>query len=245
MSDTQQGKCRICQESFHPFPMGEKNEWKFIACKICGSVMVDPWPTAEELDQFFADIQPEIVHVPQPEAEIAEIKKKIKKIVRGEPAGKTFIDVCCRQGYAVEAAWQMGMKPQGIDSHDFFYKFAKEKYPSNTFTHATAMEFTKSGVQVDVVFAQEAFCESLDPEALAAALAKLVAPGGIVYIEEPDGNSFNVPKVFANWSFVEPPLNFFYPSKKGLTKLLARNGLKVEKSFFVWAPHMKMILTKS
>src|SRR5687768_16285858 len=103
MSETApQGKCRVCRESFSPFPMGQKNDWRLVGCASCGSVMVDPWPTEAKLEQFFADIQPEIVHVPHPEAVIASYRRTIQKILR-DPARARFIDVCARQGYAVEA----------------------------------------------------------------------------------------------------------------------------------------------
>ena len=75
-------------------------------------------------------------------------------------------------------------------------------------------------------------------------MAKTIAVSGKIYIEEPDGNSFNVPKRFTDWEFVQPPLNFLYLSKKGIAKLLARHGLKIEKSYFVWAPFMRLIVTK-
>lgn len=243
MSEAPQGTCRICHETFSPHPMGSKNDWKFIACRSCGSVMVDPWPTAAEIEQFFADVQPEIVHVPNPDMEIAANKKTIQKVMK-DPSGKRFVDICARQGYATEAAWQLGMHAQGIDSHEFFYKFAKEKYPTHKYSHAQAEDFAKTGAQADLVFALEAFCEHPDPDALAEALAGIVAPDGKIYIEEADGNSFNVPKVFTNWNFVDPPINFLYISKKGMEKLLARHGLKIEKSFFNWAPFMRLIVTK-
>ncbi len=237
-------QCRICLEIMNAHPMGTLNDWKFIACKACGSVMLDPWPTAAEIEQFFADVQPEITHVPNPEEEIASIKKTIQKICK-DPNGKTFIDISSRQGYAVEAAWQLGMQAQGLDRHEFFHRFSKEKYPSETFAHISVEEFAKdSRLHADIVYSDEAFCESLDPDLLAASLAKLVAVNGKIYISEPDGNSFNIPKNFLDWAFIQPPMNFLYISKKGMTKLLARHGLKIQKSYFVWAPYMRLVVTK-
>lgn len=247
MSETATSKCRVCQGDFVPHPMGSKNNWSFVACKLCGSVMVDPWPTTDELEQYFADIQPEVVHRPDYLGQIAAAKKEISKIIR-DPAGKTFLDPCCRYGYAVEAAWELGMKqPLGTDPHDFFHRFGQQKYPSHQFLHSSAETLATDNAhkgKYDLIYLQEAFCESLDPNALAAAIAALLAPGGKAYIEEPDGNHFNVPKDFTRWAFVDPPFNFLYISKNGMQKLLSRHGLKIEKTYFSWRPALRMIVTR-
>ena len=69
--------CRICHGDFSGYAMGEKNGYRFLACNACGSVVTQPWPAQADIDQFLADIQPEIVHLPEPEREI----KKKKKII--------------------------------------------------------------------------------------------------------------------------------------------------------------------
>jgi len=99
--------CRICLKPFVEYPMGEKNGFKFTACKTCGSVETAPWPTQGILDQFFADIQPEIVHYPNHQGEIIRIKKLLGKITR-DFKGRRFLDVCSRQGYGVIAAKELG-----------------------------------------------------------------------------------------------------------------------------------------
>jgi SAM-dependent methyltransferase len=235
--------CRICKLPFHEYTMGEKNGFKLVACKSCGSVLAEPWPPQEELDRFFGDIQPEIVHLPDPQGEISRIKKLLGKITPGF-AGKRFLDISCRQGYAVVAAKELGFQAMGIDPHKFFIDFAKDKYDSHLFEHATAMDYAARGGQAEVVFSIESFCEQTDPEGAMAALSKILAPGGTLYLQEPDGNNFSLPKNFARWDFVDPPLNFVYISKKGMEILLARHGLKIKQSLFTWGPFMRLIVVR-
>lgn len=227
--------------------MGEKNGFSFAACQSCGSVMVMPWVTRQQREDALGDIQPEATHIPNPDAEIAHYKKHLQKVTGGRLSGtgRKFLDVGCRQGYTVMAAKGMDYLAKGLDQHDFFIRFAQEKYGDGLFEHATVQDYAESGQQADVVFSLECFSEQTDLDAFTAALAKTLAPGGIIYIEEPDGNSFHLPKSFANWAFAEPPLNFVYPSKKGLTALLKRHGLKITKSFFSWSPMMKLVVMKA
>jgi len=237
-------KCRICHQPFFPYAMGDKNGCVLLSCKTCGSVMTEPYITQEELDNYFASIDPQITHVPDPANEIIEMKNRIVKI-NPDLKGKRFLDVCCRHGYGVKAAKLQGMDPFGIDSHEFFIKFAKEKYPPDFFKHSTVQTYAESDPpKYDILFALEAFCEQTDPEGFVAGLSRLLKPGGLLYIEEVDGNSFNLPRNFANWVYVDPPINFLYISKKGMEAILARHGLRIQKMFFTWRPLMKLIAVK-
>jgi SAM-dependent methyltransferase len=239
----EQKTCKICRQPFLGYPMGEKNGYNLVTCRDCGSVFTDPFLTQADLNNFFGDIQPEIVHTPDPAAEIVDIKKMLGKITTNF-SGRRFLDISCRQGYAVMAAKELGFQAHGIDPHDFFIAFAKDKYDPALFDHISVPDYAAKGGQAEVIYANECFCEQPDPEAYMAALAKILAPGGKLYLREPDGNNFNLPKNFSNWSFVDPPLNFSYLSEKGMRALLARHGLKVEKKFFTWAPFMRLIVTR-
>lgn len=236
-----QTKCRICLKPFTAFPLGEKNGYTFEACKACGSVTTIPWPTQADIDKFFGDIQPEIVHAPNPKGQINGLKKLLQKLVPA-PAGRRFLDVCTRQGYAVIAAKELGFQAHGIDSHDFCISFAKDKYDPHLFEHISVQDYAAKGGQADFIYVNEGFCEQTDPDGYAAALAKILTPGGQIYIHEPDGNHIRLPANFPRWSFVDPPLNFSYISKKGILILLARHGLKLQKKFFRWSPYMRLIV---
>ena len=239
-----QKKCLVCQKPFYPYPMGEKNGYKFTACKSCGSVMAEPFPSQAFLDKYFGDIQPEIVHAPVPQAEISEATKAIKKVAGENCKGRRFLDVSCRQGYGVLAAKELGFQAYGIDPHDFFITFAKDKYDPHLFEYITVQDYAKKGGQAEFIYITEAFCEQPDPETYMAALSKILAPGGVIYLHEPDGNHLRLPTNFTNWGFVDPPLNFLYLSKRGTTALLDRHGLKIQKSFFTWSPFMRLIIVR-
>lgn len=235
--------CRICKLPFNEYPMGEKEGYKLVACKACGSVMTDPWPMQAELDKFFGDIQPEIVHLPSPLLEINRIKKLLKKITPGFK-GKRFLDISCRQGYGVNAAKDLGFQAKGIDPHDFFIAFAKDKYDPHLFERCTVKDYAAKGEQADLIYSVESFCEQPEPEEYMAALSKILAPGGILYLQEPDGNNFSLPKNFSSWQFVDPPLNFSYLSKKGMEALLKRHGLEIKQSLFIWGPFMRLVVQR-
>lgn len=223
--------------------MGEKNDYQLVACDSCGSVMTEPWVQQPDLNKFFGDVQPNITHLTNPEAQIAAMKKIILKIAP-HVSIRRFLDISCRQGYGVMAAKELGFKAKGIDPHDFFITFAKDKYDADLFEHVSVPDYAASLAKADIIFSIESLCEQPDPDGYMAALSKILAPGGILYLQEPDGNHFMLPRKFAKWAFVDPPLNFSYLSKSGMRALLERHGLKIQKSFFSWKPFMKMIAVK-
>lgn len=247
MTDTTQQKCRVCHKPFNAYALGEKNGFALEACRHCGSVMVDPWVTEEQREEFFGTVEPQITHMANHEFEIARLRKIILKI-EPQPQGKTFLDIGAQYGYAVKAAQGLGMKAKGIERHPFFIEFLHSKYEKDgreVFEHIDLLDYVAgSPEKVDFIYSTESFTMSAQPEELAQAMADVLAPGGKIYIHEPDGNHFNLPRQFINWEFAYPPINFIYYSKQGMASLLARHGLQIRKKFFSWRPFMRLIVTK-
>lgn len=228
--------CIVCHGSFSPYPIGDKDGYRFVSCRSCGSVLADPWPTDEALEKYYGDIQPEAVHAQNPQAEIDTAAKILGKTLPQPAAGKNrLLDINAQRGYAVVAAQKLGWKATGLNAQEFLHRFAVANYGEQNFIHSDVISYAaQSGEKYDVIITASAFTEARDLDAFTTALTTLLAPGGVIFIEEPDGNHFNTPRDFAGWAMVEPPVTCATLSKKGLTKLLARHGLGFKKIFFTW-----------
>jgi len=239
--------CPICLSPLVKYDMGEKNGYSFISCPSCGSVMTDPLITKDEINNLFAEIEPKITHAANSETITGNFRKIIKKIVP-EPSSKSFIDISSRQGYAVRAAKELGFKKvKGLDSHEFFTSFSKDNYKAKDFENISVQNYVarEDMEQADVVFSIENFSEEVDLESYVEALSKIINKGGILYIQEVDGNSSSLPRKFNRWAYADPPFNFRYISKKGLKILLARHGFKIKKSIFTWGYFMRLVAVKN
>ena len=160
-----------------------------------------------------------------------------------DPKGKKFLDICSQNGYAVMAAKQLGMDAHGIDEHEFFVDFARSKFGEGLFDNASAIEFALTHqAEYDFIFGLEAFSLQTHPDSLVVAMAKMLKPDGIIYLEEPDGNHWNLPRKFSLWPLVFPPINLVYLSKKGLANLLKQHGLVATKAFWSWHPFSKFVV---
>lgn len=272
MVDEPKKECRICRKPLVERDMGERNDFKLVACVACGSVWAEPWPTVQSLEQFFAEIEPQAVHRPSPAGEIARAKQNLlqlkglsgpslwdylkdliqRKLLKKPLPKKSapspftslrFLDAGSRQGYATVGAKELGFADaHGIDSHEFFVTFAKSRYDSALFEQATLQEYAARGREADIVYSVENISEQVDPDAWAAALKRVLAAGGKAYLQEPDGNHWRLPPHFPAWNFIDPPFNFLYISAEGLKALLARHGLRIEKRFSSWTPVQRVIV---
>lgn len=239
-----QKDCPICRKPFRPYPVGEKNGYIFSSCRACGSVITSPEITRDVLDRIFAEINPEVTHAANPDNVIESMRRALSRIIPPALVGRRFLDVAAEQGYAVMAARKLGMQAHGIDSHDFFVRFAQKTYGAPLFTHASAQDYAAAGHQADFILCRQAFCIQTDPDAFTAALARMIAPGGKLYIEEPDGNSFWLPRNLARWQFASPPLNFLYVSFDGMKAMLKRHGLRIDRKYVTFTPAMRLMVSK-
>ena len=238
--------CPVCQKTpFTSYPLGRKDGFDFVGCQNCGSALINPMLSQEQLDAFYAEAKPTAKPLPNPDGEISAMRRKIGKAV-DNGTGRSFLDVGCRQGYAVLAARQAGFSAKGIDSHRFYVDFCGTTHNApDLFEHATAASYAEKGTHVNFIFCLEQLCEQADPDSFIAALSKMLAPGGKIYMEEPNGNSFWTPRKFSNWRFPSPPVNFIYPSRQGVEILLKRHGLKIERAFFAWGAVMRLLIVKT
>lgn len=206
--------------------------------------MTDPWPTQDMLDKFIGDIQPEAVHATNHENIIVSIGKTLQKDLPAPAAGKDrLLDVNAQRGYAVTAAMKLGWKATGLNAQEFLHRFAAATYGANNFVHSDAAAYAASTTdKFDVIIATLGFSEARDLDAFTKALASLLAPGGVIYIEDADGNHFNTPRDVGGWGVIDPPITCATLSKKGLGKLLARHGLGVKKAFFTWRPFIRALV---
>ncbi len=236
--------CPICGVEIDKYELGELGEFKYISCKKCGSVMADPRVTKEEIEQFFADVQPKMVHIVNHEKIIENFKKEISKKFPNRE-GKKFLDLASRQGYSIMAAKELGFASvKGIDPYEFSTEFSQEHYDKDLFEHITVVDYAKRGETADVVLCLSNLCEQPEVEKYIEALSKIVSKGGKVYFEEPDGNSFFLPHRFISWFFLDPPINSIYVSRSGLKNMLKKYGFKITKRFFSWSVMDRFIATK-
>jgi 2-polyprenyl-3-methyl-5-hydroxy-6-metoxy-1,4-benzoquinol methylase len=196
---------------------------EFFQCNDCKVIFLSPLLSNQELSAFYTSYHAN-------ENAITKTKKKIKRATRRiktlkvKSNAKTFLDVGCNVGTAVEAARCLGLDATGIEIDASATDIAKKQFPECTFININVEEHSKSKEKYDLVYCSEVIEHVPDPLAFANALYHLVNPGGLLFITTPDSGHLLRPKDFISWNEVKPPEHIFWYNKESIKRLLLNAG---------------------
>jgi SAM-dependent methyltransferase len=92
-------------------------------------------------------------------------------------------------------------------------------------------ELDLSAAAFDVISLIEVLEHVPDPDSLLATCARLVRPGGAVYLTTPNGRSLSARVLGTSWTAISPPDHLQLFSGNGLRAALARSGLRVRRTW--------------
>ncbi len=236
--------CQACHNALNPDrSLGEKNGYRLLRCEGCGTVTVDPFPTPEELTAFYQSYKGTTNYRAKEASKIKRASRRIAYLREMTP-GKVFLDVGCNYGFTVKAALALGLDAKGIDIDDTAVKASRESFGDH-FQTIAVQDYANQGHKADIIYTSEVIEHVPDPDTFVAAISKLLAPGGVVYITTPEANHWRVPRNFLKWDAVMPPEHITYFTRLGMTRLLNAHDLTVEQFFFSWKPGMRLVARKA
>ncbi|HEX9626161.1 MAG TPA: methyltransferase domain-containing protein [Acidiferrobacterales bacterium] len=207
-------------------PVGEKNSYHIVACRGCGLRHVGDMPTPEALGAYYAAYHGNVKNVRNAARKVARWWRRLLPL-RWLARGRTFLDVGCNTGFAVEAARRLGFTASGYDLSDEAIDYARQTYPHCRFEHGTAQTAATEGRTYDAVLCSEMIEHLTELDGFADALAKLVRPGGILYLTTPDAGRFRVPEDLLAWKEVCPPHHLIYFDRTQIRRFLESTGFQV------------------
>jgi SAM-dependent methyltransferase len=215
----------ICPGCLGPLTraLGEKNGYTFLGCEKCGTAAVNPLPTTADLDAYYKAYYNTPKYMRKREGKLRQARKRLSRIP-AKRAGETFLDVGCNYGYAVAAARDLGLVAHGIDIDPETVKAAQDTWGVEWFETARIEDYAAAGRKADILYTSEVIEHTPEPEAFAAAMARIVKPGGRLFLTTPAADHWAVPRKFTEWNEAKPPIHLILYSKEGLRRLLARHG---------------------
>lgn len=234
--------CKACRAPLHnPLQaIGRKNGFDLLRCVDCGTVTVDPFPTAEQLTAFYQSYQGTVDYPSKKEQKIRRAKKRVQRLMR-YTHGKKLLDVGCNYGFTVKAALNLGLDAHGIDIDSTAVTASKKMFGEPLFTSIAVQNYAAAGNKADMIYTSEVIEHVPDPDGFVRALADILNPGGVLYLTTPDGGHWSLPRDFTQWPACTPPEHITYFTRKGLRHLLEKHGLTLEKFLFSWKPGIQLI----
>jgi SAM-dependent methyltransferase len=200
---------------------GRKNGFEILTCVNCKTLYTSQLPDAdksEDYDTYYREdnlTAPEFITLRLDEimAEIAAYRRNGRLLDVGFGAG-TLLEAARRAGwhsFGVEVSGRAVEHVRGMGFEVFAGTLQEAGYPENFF---------------DVVTASEVLEHVRNPQTVLREIARVLRPGGLLWLTTPHGRGASAQILGVKWSVVSPPEHLQLFSRAGGRKLLAAVGLR-------------------
>ena len=215
-------------------------DFTFRRCAGCGSVHVDPLPDAAVLGRFYAQYHGSGAYAAKGPKKIRRARRRIEGL-RRTVVGRSFLDIGCNLGFAVEAARQAGFTASGLDIDADAVAQAQGRFPLCAFHAMDIAGFAAQGRRFDLVHCSEVLEHVTEVRPFIAALAALTQEGGLLFLTTPDAGHIRVRNRFLRWPEVKPPEHIRWFTKTALRHGFEAAGFRIEGFRLNLKPGLRML----
>ena len=236
--------CPVCDSADHAL-IDIRQTMKLYTCAACTTVYLWPLPTAEMVGEMYTDAYEATttVYFAKVGSKMRRSRRRIARLSRFVHTGR-FLDIGCNGGFAVEAARERGFDAYGLDIDPVSIRYAEEHYPDNHFYRGTVEAFELDAPRFDLIYCSEVIEHVPTPRRFAATVARLLAPGGCLYLTTPDIGHWRRPRELARWDAFDPPAHCIYFRPRSLRLLMERQGLRLIRRAVAVKPGIKMLFRR-
>lgn len=224
--------------------VGRKNGFDFLQCPHCRTVTVSPFPTPAELNAFYQSYKGTVNYRDKAGKKLSRATKRIKRLMHLTSA-KRFLDVGCNYGFTVKAALDLGLSAKGIDIDGTAVSQSQSTFGPEHFQAISVEQYAAAGGKADIIYTSEVIEHVHNPDGFIEAIATILDAGGLLYLTTPDAGHWRRPKDFSQWGQAIPPEHITYFTRRGISHLLEKHGLRVQSFTFTLKPNIRLIAKKS
>ena len=217
--------CKVCESTAGY----ERVHGQLEQCRSCGFITFrDYTPDAlAEIytDDYFAGKEyPD--YVGQQDALRRSMRRHLAQMARYHPRRGSLLEVGSAYGLFLDEARAEYGEVAGVDICESPTAYAREQLNLNV-SCADFLGLDFGARRFDVVCLWDTVEHLSAPEAYLEKAARLLNPGGMVFLTTGDITSFNARLRGANWRQIHPPSHLHYFSRDTIKRLLERLGFKV------------------
>jgi len=210
-----------------------------VRCGGCGLVFMAEMPDAGGIyDDFFDGAT--TGYFSKVDKKIRRAGHRARQLARYAEPGCRVLDVGCNGGFFAEAMRGLGFDAHGIDPDPVSVAYAREHYPENTWHRGFIEDFDPGAISFGAVYCSEVIEHSADVNGFMAAIARIMEPGGVLYLTTPDMGHWRRPRDVTRWSEFHPPTHCVYFNPVALTRLLEKHGFTVMRRRLAFKPGIKV-----
>ena len=231
--------CPVCGSGAFT-PLFRKENQQFVRCNDCALVLINPRPFLSELRAVY-DADYSGAYIRKGASKRRRARKRVALLrQRYAPAGR-WLDVGCSAGFILEAAAAAGFEVYGVDVEAAGVAHAREVLGFRNVFCGQLEALSLPSAAFNVITMYDVIEHVPDLNVVAAALRRLLAPGGILHIRTPDVGHWRRTRELSRWPEVKPSEHLYYFDKRTLPALLAKHGLRLRASHFTWKPALSMV----
>jgi SAM-dependent methyltransferase len=236
--------CPACESAAHEF-FTEHEGMTLYRCRGCATVYLHPMPDEAALAALYTDAYDGALsgYFSKVDKKLRRSRMRMKRLARRIPGGQ-FLDVGCNGGFMVEAARERGFDAHGIELDPVSVRYAREHYPKNGYFEGRIEDYAPDA-PFDLIYSSEVIEHVPEVSGFVAAIARLLKPGGHLYVTTPDISHWRRPRRLTDWDGFCPPSHCIFFTPSSLKALLTRHGLETVQTGFAWKPGIKILARRT
>ena len=236
--------CPACRR-IEALPAFSKDGYALRRCRACGFLFVFPYPSGDELADFYNDPS----RAPTADFFNKASSRRRRAWVRSlkflpHVMGRAVLDIGCGGGFMAGAFARLGARASGLDIGVGAIAYARRHFPRCTFYCEEFDAFRRRGLRFDFVFSSELLEHLPGPDGLLETMAAVTKPGGHVYVSAPDTGHPAVPADIAQWDDVIPPEHLQFFNQANAELAFARHGFRLVKAYRKRTPALSLIFRR-
>lgn len=236
-------KCPVCQAQ--SLPIGTRNGYEIFACGACGFTFVHPYPTADQLTDYYASTYRDASAGFYPKLKSRKRRALVKSLrFFRHVRGRKVLDIGCGGGVMVEAFRRLGADAHGVDISGNSIEFTRRNFPGCTFYCENFDAMSRRDLRFDFMFSSELMEHIAGPHGCLAMIDALSGPGTRIYVATPDAGHQAVPEDVFTWTDLCPPEHLQRFNRSNMAHLFDQYGFDLVKAYNKKTPALSLLFRK-
>ena len=160
-----------------------------------------------------------------------QLYRRNVRVIENELHEKRVLEIGCSKGYLLAILSRMGWQVQGVEISDEASYYARNEFNLPVFTgDVESYAEHNPAIKYPLILALDVLEHVSDPFSFMQAVNELLAPGGLLIIDTPNGESSSIKRERGEWKGFNP-FHIHIFSQVGIRILLSKYDLSIDSVY--------------